>query len=145
MKKFLLTFLAIGCFVLSSFAQPGSKPSRERIDELRVAYLTEKLDLTVEEGQVFWPLYNEFQSERKELDHGMRKEMRTLFDKENPTDEDVLMMIDRMESHRQKMSSIHTEFLKEALTILGPKRTILLEKSDEDFKREVLKRIRDKR
>lgn len=145
MKQFLLTFMALGCFAISSFAQPGHKPSRERIDELRVAYLTEKLDLTVEEGQDFWPLYNEFQADRKELDRGMRKEMRALFEKENPTDEDVLQMIDKMTIHHQKMSDVHSDFLKEVLPILGAKRTILLEKSDEDFKREVLKKIRDRR
>ncbi|MDG1260288.1 MAG: hypothetical protein P8O05_00900 [Flavobacteriales bacterium] len=145
MKQFLLTFMALGCFAISILAQPGHKPSRERIDELRVAYLTEKLDLTVEEGQVFWPLYNEFQSDRRTLEHGMRKEMKALFDKENPSDEDVLKMIEKMESHHVEMSAMHADFLKQALTILGARRTILLEKSDEDFKREVLKRIRDKR
>ena len=75
----------------------------------------------------------------------MRKEIKALFDKENPSDEDVLKMIEKMESHHVEMSAMHADFLKQALTILGARRTILLEKSDEDFKREVLKRIRDKR
>ncbi|MBS1599756.1 MAG: hypothetical protein JST75_16135 [Bacteroidetes bacterium] len=57
MKRFLLyglTFL----LVLQSSAQDGS-----RLQALKIAYLTKKLDLSPEEAQRFWPIYNKYDEE----------------------------------------------------------------------------------
>ncbi|MFN5319693.1 MAG: hypothetical protein ACK5CY_12710 [Bacteroidia bacterium] len=56
----LFTLLVTG--ILS--AQPGRKGERgerikERIRAERVAFLTERLDLTSDQAQKFWPIYNE--------------------------------------------------------------------------------------
>ncbi|OZA24427.1 MAG: hypothetical protein B7X86_08430 [Sphingobacteriales bacterium 17-39-43] len=42
----------------------------ERIEAIKVAFITKKLDLTTEEAQKFWPVYNNYQKELMEL---MRK------------------------------------------------------------------------
>ena len=34
--------------------------AQERINNLRIAYLTEKLGLTSEQAEKFWPVYREF-------------------------------------------------------------------------------------
>lgn len=52
---------------VSLFAQPqGSKPNEEqrkkeweRIQSEKIAFLTQELDLSPEEAQVFWPVYNQ--------------------------------------------------------------------------------------
>ena len=36
--------------------------SDSRIEAKKVAYITEELDLSTEEAQRFWPLYNDFQT-----------------------------------------------------------------------------------
>ena len=43
-------------FVSGLYAQ---RPGRERVKTLKVAFITEQLDLTSKEAQEFWPLYNE--------------------------------------------------------------------------------------
>lgn len=46
------------------YAQQGSDAElRERIRAAQVAYLSQKLDLTPEEAQKFWPLYNQYTKE----------------------------------------------------------------------------------
>ena len=37
-----------------------SPEKRERIKALKVAFITEKLELTESEAQKFWPIYNTF-------------------------------------------------------------------------------------
>ena len=39
-----------------SFAQ-GFRDKKEKVKALKVAYITEQLDLTTEEAQKFWPIY----------------------------------------------------------------------------------------
>lgn len=38
---------------------------REKMESARVAFLTSELDLTVQEAEVFWPVYNDIQKEQR--------------------------------------------------------------------------------
>lgn len=69
MKKILLIltlFFATGMAVL---AQDGDKrnPGGGRIDALKIAYLTQKLNLSTEEAQKFWPIYNKYAAEIRKV------------------------------------------------------------------------------
>ena len=64
MKRFTLI---LTCILLSTaaFAQPrqdneGPKNHFERIKAEKIAFFTDRLDLSSEEAQVFWPVYNEY-------------------------------------------------------------------------------------
>ena len=50
---FILLWLAFNCE-----SQTNSK--RDKIEELRVSFITQNVNLTSQESQQFWPLYNEF-------------------------------------------------------------------------------------
>jgi hypothetical protein len=62
MKKFLLIlFLAAGS-LLHAHAQDG-----QRLQSLKIAYLTKKMDLSPEEAQRFWPIYNKYTEEIRSI------------------------------------------------------------------------------
>src|SRR5690606_25598231 len=48
------------------FAQ-DSRGRSEQIEAIKVAFITNKLDLTSKEAQRFWPIYNSYQKEWMEL------------------------------------------------------------------------------
>lgn len=65
MKKFFALTLCLFASVLL-FAQPQGKPDNdqrkkdwERLQAEKIAFITQELDLTPEEAQVFWPVYNQ--------------------------------------------------------------------------------------
>ena len=65
MKKFFALTLCLFASVLL-FAQPQGKPNEEqrkkdweRLQAEKIAFITQELDLTPEEAQVFWPVYNQ--------------------------------------------------------------------------------------
>lgn len=63
--KYIFTLLVfIGSFQLVSQAQ---QRDGERLEALKVAYLTKKLSLTSEEAQKFWPVYNDYMDELKKV------------------------------------------------------------------------------
>lgn len=66
MKKifFLLSFLIFTRFAAS--AQEETEPQQdERIKTLEIAYITKELNLTSEEAEKFWPVFNRYRSEVK--------------------------------------------------------------------------------
>lgn len=43
------------------------RPNIERAKAVRVALLTQKMSLSTEEAEKFWPIYNEYEKEQKKL------------------------------------------------------------------------------
>jgi Skp family chaperone for outer membrane proteins len=62
MKKILVLifFLTIHNYLCQVFAQDSAN---NRIEALKIAYITKELNLSPEEAQQFWPLYNQYSSE----------------------------------------------------------------------------------
>ena len=71
----LLSAATITCAQPSQGKNPQEK--RERIEAMKIGFITEKLSLTSKEAQIFWPVYNEFQSEI----HEIKKDRRETFKK----------------------------------------------------------------
>lgn len=83
MKKIILSFL-ISFFVVGiTMAQPperpmgprgkGPKPGKENVEALKVAFITRHLNLTIEEAQKFWPVYNACFEELKKVREELKK------------------------------------------------------------------------
>ena len=74
--KYIHTILIALLLSSTLFAQgTGRKMKREkrqekmesRIESQKIAFITQKLDLTPTEAQLFWPIYNEYQTKMKEI------------------------------------------------------------------------------
>jgi hypothetical protein len=67
MKKFLLiiaVFIGLMATVTAQDNKGGNgKNDGSRIEALKIAYLTKKLNLSTEEAQKFWPIYNKYSDE----------------------------------------------------------------------------------
>ena len=62
MKKLL--FLAISICSLSAFAQQGRMQEKlEKVNNLKIAYLTKELELSSSQAEKFWPVYNNYEKE----------------------------------------------------------------------------------
>ena len=62
MKKYLLILLMATGSLLNAKAQDG-----EKLQALKIAWLTKKLDLSPEEAQRFWPIYNRYTEEIRSI------------------------------------------------------------------------------
>lgn len=51
---------------------------RERLQSMRIAYLSEEMQLMPEEAQVFWPLYNAREAELQKHRQNMRNQLHSL-------------------------------------------------------------------
>lgn len=141
MKKLIFTVLFVIAFQGVMLAQPG-----EKVKQLKIAFLTEKLDLSVEEAQVFWPLYNEHEDKRDVLEKKIRQDYRKIKDTENQLSEtDLISKLDRITKSRIEMAEMDTQFLKSCLPVLGAQKCSKLISAEEEFKKEIMRELRDRR
>ena len=73
MKQVISVLCALAIFAVGAFAQGPQGPRRggddgwrERVRSEKVAFLTQEIDLTESEAQVFWPIYNEIQKAQRD-------------------------------------------------------------------------------
>jgi Spy/CpxP family protein refolding chaperone len=144
--KFLfpIIFLLVSSF---SWAQ-DHKEKREKVKALKVAYITEQLELTSEEAQKFWPIYNTFDEKQMELRH---EKMKGILDRFQPgnvdklTEKEASALLVQMEKIEEELFQLRKKFIKDLQGVISAKKIIKLKKAEEDFNRELLKQMREKR
>jgi len=122
-------------------AQEGK---HEKIKAWKTAYITEKLALSSEEAEKFWPIYNKYDEKFHDL---RKKERNEIFRKlrdglENFTDAEANELIDKNLSLESSELELRKQMTAELRKVLSPKKIIILKKVEEDFKRELLDRYR---
>jgi len=76
MKKIILIVLLALGFALKGFSQDENDPQKgngQRLEALKIAYLTKKLDLSPEEAQRFWPVYYKYTEEVRTVRRDQRE------------------------------------------------------------------------
>jgi Spy/CpxP family protein refolding chaperone len=141
MKKITLTLLFIAITV-SAFSQ--GKERRERIKSLKIAFITEKLELTQTEAQKFWPIYNAYEINNNALRQQSR-ENRKDADIESMNDADVRSMIDKMLVLEQEKLELKKQFITDLITVIPAKKVILLKISEDEFNRRMFNEIRKRK
>ncbi|CAN5810373.1 hypothetical protein BH11BAC3_BH11BAC3_38700 [soil metagenome] len=124
MKKLYLVAAFLG-FVFFSKAQDnsGSNKKQQDIEALKVAFISRELELTPEEAQKFWPVYNQYSNELR----GVVQD-----------DQDV---IDRDE----KVLNLRKKYRDDFTKVLGPQRMNRLYNAEGRFRQILIKAIKNQR
>jgi hypothetical protein len=140
MKKYILSLVVFFCITTLVFAQKQGD-RKNRMESYRIAYITEKLDLTPDEAQRFWPIYNQFRDELKKI-HKDTKGQKAIADM---TDSEAENAISGNFEREEKVASLKKEYVKKLKGIIAPKKIAQLQQVEQDFKKEVLERMKERR
>jgi hypothetical protein len=124
MKKLylILAFMSAAFFANAQREAPAEKKQQD-IEALKVAFISRELELTPEEAQRFWPIYNEYS---KEI-NGVVKD-----------DQDVL-------ETDNKVLSIKNKYKDQFTKVLGPNKTNKMFNAENRFRKVLIKTMRNQR
>ncbi len=148
MKTVKLLLTTWFCLSLGlAMGQPGPpEEKKEQIEAMKVAFITRKLELTPEEAKVFWPIYDQHQKEMETLRDNRRKEMRDARDSfDSMSEKDVEKIVDGEIAFRQAELDILKKYNPQFKKVLPMKKVAKLYRAEDDFKRELLQKIQEKR
>ena len=144
--RILIIFAVLFSFSLSVMGQkPDDKEDRrEKYRSMKIAYFTENLDLTSQEAEKFWPLYNEYQKNKGELlrskglrSRGFVQNMDAISEKEAEE------IIDKHMEARKKEISMDIKFHEDLKEVLPPKKIMKVYITEVQFREYMLKHIRE--
>jgi len=138
--KTITSIIFIISFSLISFSQQN----RDKIKTLKIAFITEKLDLSEKEAQQFWPIYNAFEDEQFQIRRNSFQG-RNKINFETITEEEASSLLKEMRSVETKRHALKTKFIDDLTKILPAKKIIMLDKVEDDFKHKMFEEYRRRR
>lgn len=142
MKKLIIPILLI-VFSINSFAQRGER-MQDMIKAQKIAFITERLNLSVEEAQSFWPVYNEFEANKETL-RSESKNINKGNNIETMSDADAKTIIQSYLALEKKKHKLHTTYISDLLEVLPARKVILLQASEDAFKKRMIEEMKKRR
>lgn len=135
---FISMFLFFTC---SSFGQADAK--HEKIDALRASFINKRVNFTPKESQAFWPLYNEMNDKLDAVRKTFRQKYNSQTNYNFGTDKEAEEYLNTELTLKQKEYELYKEYYDKFKKILPVKDVAAVRRAEEDFKKEIIKSIKD--
>lgn len=142
--SFLTLIMLYSSLVFSQGHRGEKSPEmRAKIEAQKISFITQQLELSPEEAQQFWPLYNEMKNKKETFHKEFRQLLKNLKQgSENLSEDELIKISDRMADlkvDKAKMERVyHYKFKK----VLSAKQILDLHLAEKQFQGMLLRRIR---
>ncbi|MCT4602837.1 MAG: hypothetical protein N4A59_08065 [Marinifilum sp.] len=149
MKRIILSISLLISICFAANAQHGRGEGRgkmhKEIKAQKISYITQDLELTPEEAQLFWPIYNELENKKDKL----RQEARVFFRKiryglDSIPENELVQISDDMIEYRIKDAQLNKEYHEKFKKILPIKKVLQLYHTEKKFQGMLLRKIKEK-
>jgi len=141
MKNILFS---MGLLLLSATLFAQGKVNQDRFKEMKEAFVQKELQITEEEGVLFWPVYRRYEMEK----HRLRKEaFGTGEERKKPsemTEAELNVFIEQQMAWKRKEVALQDQYLTEFRKILPASKVAKIIHIDERFRQFLLKQAREK-
>lgn len=125
------------------------KQTREKIRALKIAYITDQLDLTESEAEKFWPIYNKFDTMlmklRVEERYKLKKSIREAGGLEALSEKEADNITRRMLEIEKKMYETQKAYFSSLRKVISAKKIIKLQMTEREFNRNMIRKLRKPR
>jgi hypothetical protein len=141
MKKGIIILLFLtGILIPETSAQ---NPGREKLDAYKIAFFTRRLNLTPQEAEKFWPVYNEFQNKRNSIQTERGQLNRNVNQNElNMSEKELTEAGDKLISLQMQEANLAMEYHKKFREILSPVKVVRLYQAENQYRQQLLNELR---
>lgn len=145
-----LRLLPLILLMFSGFAmkaQEDDEPDgkqKEKMEALKKAFITEKLDLTPSEAEKFWPIFNEFDKKKKEIRKAIKQAHKSI-EQDSGNEKLILEKSDFIALKKKEEADIEAKLIRDCLPVLGAAKTAKLMGLEEEFKKKLMEELRERR
>ena len=137
----LLLLTSIATYAQDIDDEFGHLKGREKIRAARVAYITQRLNLSPDESQAFWALHNEYEGKKRALKSRQDRSPAL----EAMSDAEVEQMIETRFEVQQDLLDLERTYYQKFRQVISSRKVALFYKADKEFRLELLKKIREER
>jgi hypothetical protein len=142
MKKVIVILIALTAFPL--FRVTAQNPNHEKLNAYKIAFFTRRMNLTSQEAEKFWPVYNEFQDKRNVIQIQRQALNRNFNQNElNMTEKELIEAGDKSVDLQVQEATLAQEYHKRFKEILSPAKVIRLYQAENQYRLQLLNELKD--
>ena len=141
MKKLLQALLIILFTSTALWAQQGQ--GLARIHAAKIAYITDRLQLSTNQSSVFIPVYNEYEQEIRQTRQAFRRKYKDV-NPDEASDAVSMQYIDDNLDYQQQVIEIKRRYNDRFLKIISPQQLADLYKAEREFKQMLMQRLKQR-
>lgn len=129
---------------LPLWAQEGklSEEKRNEFEAQKVAFFTQKLDLTPAEAAAFWPLYNEMEKKVRGKERTMREIFYQMGKVKDPTEAQSQKVVKDMLALEQGMLDIKKDYYQQMMKVVSASKVYKLDWVERKFHKQLLEKLK---
>jgi hypothetical protein len=143
MKKIIIIALIIIGYTATAQTTNG-QDAKSKLESARIALITERLGLTPDQAQQFWPIYNEYANQRRQIQQDYRQ-ARQGMDVNNLTEEQGRKLVRARMDGKQKQLNLETKYSDRLMNVINTRQLMALKKAEDDFRAMIIKRIEQRK
>ena len=138
--------LIAGMIVLTTLGAYGQREStsRQKIESAKIALITQRLNLSPEQAEKFWPIYNEYtkmqRENRKSFDEAKKN-----YEPQHASEEDNQQLLQLGMETKEQALQLEKNYSERLLTVINNRQMLSLRKAENDFKVMIMNRIQEQR
>ena len=139
----VIVTLAIAMGIASEASAQKNHGWREKIMCEKIAFLTAELDLSTEEAQVFWPVYNEYMKAIENAQKTIHVNYKALNEaiKTEKTEKEIADCLDKYLEAQEAKTELTAESVKKFRKVLSEDKVAKLYLAEEKFRRNQINRL----
>ena len=143
MKKLLLFYLTF--FIFQASYSQNERLSREKVNAYKKLFLSDKLKLNPNIEIDFWKAYKSYEDSLYQLWDNNKNNFRKVADETAFSDPEYAQLITDYMDYEKKKIELRGQLISELKEVLSPRKTYELFRLEEDFRREMMKKLRESR
>jgi len=150
-KVLIAIIICMSCLRFSAFAQQSDDKRKEGFEKMkadRMEFVSKTMNLTDDEKKAFWPLCDEYQMKKFELNKPLREEIRNIMKakEQNQTvsDADYKKVIDLSIQTKIKENQLEQEYMEKFLKVIPAEKVFLYQRAEQQFGKNMMNN-RDRR
>lgn len=140
MKRIVFVLLIMLAF--PAIRSDAQNTNLEKLNNYKIGFFTKKLNLTSEEAEKFWPVYNDYQGKRNLIQIEKLKINRNFNQNGNTLNDNQLEeMGDKFVDCLVQESALAVEFHKKLKEVLPPAKVIMYYQAENQYKAQLLNEL----
>ncbi|UXP30888.1 hypothetical protein N6H18_11045 [Reichenbachiella agarivorans] len=136
--KSIIVVLGLTC--LATAVQSQDQQALDKIESAKIALITERLGLTPDQAEKFWPLYNEYSAKRMELRQEYRR-FRTDAEGRTLSEDESKKLLEKGQQLKERQLQIDKSYSERLNTVITNRQLLQLRTAEEDFRNMLLQRL----
>ncbi|HNP06153.1 MAG TPA: hypothetical protein PKN99_00935 [Cyclobacteriaceae bacterium] len=143
-KILFVLLMASPLYTMAQEEELNDPKDREKIEAARIGLISERLGLTPEQAERFWPVYREFTQKRGEMVREFRQAQKEV-GPDNQDPEKQRELVELGLKIKQRQLDLEKDYSRRMMDVISAQQIMNLRNAEKEFQRMIIRQLQQRR